>query len=831
LKIKEAITDRSIKQKIIRYGVKPLLWVLGIVLVLWLVLWIYVIKNEDQLKKRVATAIQEKARGEVKIGGLSVGFFRTFPLLSLQLKNVLVKDSVAAFEHKDFLRAEDIYLRISIPGLISGTSPIGKILIRNGEINVISDTLGNTNEYIFKTKPREGRQPATSLPDVELQSISATYKDPKRKKDYSGYIHKLKCSAKDNNGILDIKVNVRMLARNLSFNTLRGAYMKEKMLEGKIEAYYNRSNKDLSVSNVKLYLDNHPFYFTGLFNLDKDKGYFRLDIKSNDVMFSQASSLLTIPIQKALKPYSAMQPLNVTVKLFGKTTYQYIPKVEARVTVRDNKVITPQGVFENCSFDGVFSNEFVKGKERDDYNSYLMLTGFTGRWENISLKSDTIIISNLIKPYLQCDVASRVDLKTLNKLVDSKTFQFLKGTTSFKIDYKAPIFPKDSSYSNINGEININDAAIKYMPRDITLSNCDGDLKFVNNDLLVSKLNTLIGKTQLNMRGSAVNFLSLLNVSPEKLVLNWKINSPQLHLDDFKPMLSASNSKKDDSPKKEGTIAKTSSRIDKMFSEGDMYIGLETPVMDYKTFKATGVKADVVFSPSAIRMERVILNHAGGSMNVNGVMKNGAQKNPVSLNVYMTRMDIPQLFTAFNNFGQDAVTNKNLKGKLSADINFSSSITNKAELVNADSDGRIEFLLEGGELNNFQPIQEISQKAFKKQDFSEIKFADLKNTLELKGTTFIINSMDIRSTALNLTVEGVYDMKKGTDMFIKLPLRNLLKSQANTDISDEGKAAHGVSLRLRAKTGDDGKLKVSWDPLRRAKRNKNEVKDSADEKK
>ena len=90
--------------------------------------------------------------------------------------------------------------------------------------------------------------------------------------------------------------------------------------------------------------------------------------------------------------------------------------------------------------------------------------------------------------------------------------------------------------------------------------------------------------------------------------------------------------------------------------------------------------------------------------------------------------------------------------------------------------------------------------------------------------------MDIRSTALNLTVEGVYDVKKGTDMFIKLPLRNLLKSQANTDISDNGKAARGVSLRLRAKTGDDGKLKVSWDPLRLAKRNKKDAVEEAEKK-
>jgi hypothetical protein len=77
----------------------------------------------------------------------------------------------------------------------------------------------------------------------------------------------------------------------------------------------------------------------------------------------------------------------------------------------------------------------------------------------------------------------------------------------------------------------------------------------------------------------------------------------------------------------------------------------------------------------------------------------------------------------------------------------------------------------------------------------------------------------------------VYDYKKGTDMFIKLPFRNLLRSQANTDISENGKAAHGPSLRLRAKTGDDGKLKISWDPLRLSKRNKKDAMEAAEEKK
>ena len=577
-----------------------------------------------------------------------------------------------------------------------------------------------------------------------------------------------------------------------------------------------------------MYLDEHPYNFSGKFNLDNSNAAFFLDIQSNEVNYASATALLNEPVQKVMKPYSVMNPIDLTVKLVGFTNTNDAPLVDVKMAVRDNKVTTPQGIFENCSFNGQYSNEYVKGKERGDPNSFLLFKDFTGRWENINFKSDTIRISNLITFYLECDVASEVDMKTLSKLADSKTFSFEGGKTSFDIDFKGPIIG-DSLASSINGFIKINNASIRYNPRSMLLSDFNADLKFVNNDLFVSKVNASVGKTKLKMSGSAANFLSMLNVSPEKAVLKWKISSPQLFLDDFKSLLSSA-SKSDKGEKKESTIAQTSSRIDKMFSDGDMYISMETPVMTYKTFRATDVKMDVVFTPTEIKMDRVALAHAGGTMSIQGAMKNGAEKNPITMHVYMQDMDIPQLFTAFNNFGQDAVTNKNLKGNISANVQYSTSITNKADLVTQDNNGTVDFLLKNGELNDFAPLEEISQKAFKKQDFSNIKFADLKNRLDVKGTAFIINSMDIRSTAINLAVEGVYDFKKGTDMFIRLPVKNLLKSQANTDISDGGKSVRGVSLRLRAKTGDDGKLKVSWDPLRLAKRNKKEVLDSAEEK-
>jgi len=110
----------------------------------------------------------------------------------------------------------------------------------------------------------------------------------------------------------------------------------------------------------------------------------------------------------------------------------------------------------------------------------------------------------------------------------------------------------------------------------------------------------------------------------------------------------------------------------------------------------------------------------------------------------------------------------------------------------------------------------------KKRDLSEIRFGELTNQLDLDTTTLNIHRMEIQSTAFTLFIEGAYDFKTGPDLSVQVPLSNLKKDR-NPDIppynkGNNGKA--GLSLRLRVRKGDDGKLKISWDPFKKALKKK-----------
>ncbi len=127
----------------------------GILIAIWIILLVYVNLNQKNLIDKISGIIKKQTRGDVSIGDLSVSLIRTFPVLSLQLSDVNLKDSLYAIHKKDLLTAGDIYISVNIRGLITGHAVVGKVLVRNAAINLITDTAGFSNEYVLKNEEKE----------------------------------------------------------------------------------------------------------------------------------------------------------------------------------------------------------------------------------------------------------------------------------------------------------------------------------------------------------------------------------------------------------------------------------------------------------------------------------------------------------------------------------------------------------------------------------------------------------------------------------------------------------------------------------------------------
>lgn len=806
--------------KVKRYGLRVLLYTGIIFLLIWLVLWAYIRYNKADLIKKITSKIKEKTKTEATIGDLSASVLQTFPFISIQLSDVVIKDSLWKAHNRTFFSAKDLYLRLSPFGLFNKNKGVGKIIVNNGTLHLFADSADYNNQYILRSD-KPGNEKNTAIPDIYLKNSEIIMENPGREKFHHFSVRSMDIIDDVDKGLQYFDINTDMLVKSLAFNTVKGSYLKNKTVRGKFQVALDRPKKRLSFTDVSLLIDGRKFNLTGNFSVDTSKRDFRLTIRSPDLDFNKTVQLLPDSMKLKIERFSMDRPIAGEINVSGETRYKFLPLVKIRIEVKDNVIRTPGGSFTNCSFIGKFNNELVTGDPRLDMNSVLELANFTASFEGIPIRSKQIKVSNLKRPYLECDISSSFNLSSLNDITGSTTLQFQKGSGVVDVTFKGPISGQDSIASGIDGSIIINDATLKYLPRNFTLSQCNGSLLFHHKDLLVKKFQARTGDTELIMNGEARNFLSLLDISPEKLTLNWNVYSPNVHLKDFtaflgKKKISASSKAANDN------VKKTAGKIDKMFTDGDVYVTLSSPKMDYKKFDAKQVNAELLLTRNVINLKNVSFGHANGSMKMSGTVTEAANNNAVVLNSTLNKMDIPILFSSFGDFGQDAVTHNNLKGTVSATVNVNTAITDKAEVISESMDGTVDFLVENGELNHFEPFEKISASVFKKQDFSSIRFADLKNRLQVKGTAIIIDKMEIRSTALVLFAEGVYDVKKGTDMSIKFPIRNMFKKNDSIDLISSD-IHHGISVRVRAKTGDDGKLKISWDPLRRALKNKKEA--------
>lgn len=623
--------------KSLRYTLKALAWILGILVLIWISLLAYVNLNEARLIDRISSVIKKTTKGEVKIGTLSVSFIRTFPIISLQLSDIVLRDSVYAIHKQDLFRADDVYLRVSLPGLISGKSPLGRILVRNGAVNILTDSTGYSNEYVFKTEEKQAEEKRSSFPDITFDNVELTYTNPLRNKLHRAIVNRMKCVIEENDGLLNFGLNLNMQVESLTFNTEKGTYLKNKKVEGKFRLIFDKKQKNILIKNIRLDIDDHPFYFNGRFHIDKIDPDFNLSISTYKIKYEKAVSLLNDTLQNKLNGFLFSEPIDVTVDLKGKTFFKYVPA--ARVMLD-------------------------------------------------------------------------LDLKAVNNF-GSTTFELQKGSAAINVMFNGPDGRNDTLIDKIEGSIDIKGAEIKYIPRNILLKGLGGTVKFLKDDLVVEKFKGVVGSTKLEMNGIAEKFISVLNSQPEKVNVQWKVYSPDINLEDFTVFLSENNAKTKHQQKTPGPTSK----IDKVFTDGDISLSLESPRMHYKKFMATKVLAAVVLGKAEITLKNVSFNHANGTMEVTGKVKNMPKYNPVTVITKMRKMDVPLLFTAFDNFGQDAITNKNLKGTLSADVKYSTLISDKAQLMPKSADGTINFLLENGELNNFEPLQEVSKKYLKSRIF------------------------------------------------------------------------------------------------------------------
>ena len=799
------------KRRGLRIALRVLVFIITIVVLLYAGLAWYIHTHKKETLAMITGSLNENISGSITIADMETTFLQGFPRVSLRLTNVVVRDSLFDTHRHTLLKAGHLDVAVNAFALLRGTVEIKKITIADAAADIFTDANGYSNTAVFKKKKKAPGDTSSGggLPELrklELDNVSLTANNSKTHKLYKFEVHNLLATIDYKTDGWQADIGLEALAKSMAFNTKRGSFIKDKELDGRFDITYSEDKGALDFKKMPLIIGREKFFIGALLHTG-DSSVFEIDIENPEILWKDAANLLSPNITEKLMMFDIKQPISVACSIKGDFDAKGDPLIEVSAGVKNNILVTAGGDIDDCSFAGSFTNRYKKEAEMSDENSAIILDDFKGSYKGVPFTMDKAMILNLDKPIATGNFASTFTIEKLKGFVDEDLLTFNKGRAQAKLKFKADVVNFKLAKPFVEGSITIKDADITYVPRKLRFNNISVALDFTKDDLNISKIVLKTDKSIVNMQGHIGNFLNLYYSDPEKIVLEWQIYSPKLHLEEYIAFLQTrKQTQKKIQQNNKGNFTDDMSQL---FEKSNVDMKLKVDNMYYKKFHATNATANVLLTDEGnIVLKNAGLRHEGGVLSLNGTVFTGGTTK-YNLLADVKNVEVSKFLYAFDNFGMESLTGKELKGMFSAKADVQGVLTPEGRLLPKSINGAVSFELKKGRLTNFDPLVSVGKFAFPFRDVKNIEFENLKGHFDIKGEKVTVQPMKISSSLINMDVEGIYSFGKGTKMFITVPLRNPEKDK---DIEDEKERAkrrnRGIIVRLVAEDDADGKVKI-----------------------
>ena len=273
-----------------------------------------------------------------------------------------------------------------------------------------------------------------------------------------------------------------------------------------------------------------------------------------------------------------------------------------------------------------------------------------------------------------------------------------------------------------------------------------------------------------------------------------------------------------ESPPKQNEKGKSCCKAPVTFPDDvNLDVNFKFDTLIYKTFDARDITGTLSIKPKMLNFRTLSLNSQKGHISGNGLVVQNRDKSFIGRGSFaVAGVDVNEAFISFHNFGQDFLKAENLAGTLSGNITL---ILPVDSLLNPDvrsvtAEGK--YILTDGALIDFDPIKALSS-FIDLSELENIKFDKLENDFFIRNNVFYVPQMDVKSSAVDLSVNGKHSFDNDYEYHVKMLLSEILSNKARKnrtssdefgEVQDDGLGRTSLFLKIDGK-GED--VKVAYD--------------------
>jgi len=765
------------------------------VLVLSLTISVFLFK--DKIMNQFIREANKQLNTPVKIGKMDVSVWQNFPKLSILMKDVYVEDSHAG--QYPLLTAAEISFQLNLVDVWNEKYIIQGLQIKDSETNLKINAKGENNYTIAKKDSPTGSGTVSfELHKVKLENTTVHYTDISATQEHTFISKNLIASIQSANDIYNIDASGELTTEKINVN--RKSFLAGKSFQIESNLVYDDLQKILFIKPSLLNLKSAGFTVSGEYRW-KEKNLIDLITEGKDTDIQTLLSFLPESISKNFEQYQSKGDVYFNAKLKGEISADRSPSLSIEFGFKNITLFHPQykSRIEEANVEGSFASSEVLNVAA----GVLVLKNITGKLNDEPFAAN-LIIQNFKNPEVICDFKGRVDAGGLLGFYPIPNINNVSGSLLADVSFRGKIelLKKKATAQRVStqGTVELQDIAFTYGSDKIALQNLMGNLQFSNNDLALSNVSGKLGNSDFTFNGFFKNIVTFLLFENQPIGIETDLKSNFLDVDQLFAI----------------GFGKTAAGKDQKYEFSisrniNLNFNCDVKALRYKRFHASNLKGDMLVKNEMAVSRNITFNSMGGAMAFSGIVDAHNNKAIEVVSTFkLNGIYIDSIFYVFENFGQDFIQDKHLKGQTSADVSLEMVLNQNLKLFSETLVGDISASIKNGELNNFEPMKKLN-RYLNDDGLGQVRFSDIRNDIHIENKTVYIPQMEVRTNVTTIKISGTHTFDQQIDYRVIAPLRNnknINTQEAKGALEEDGSGQSKLFMKITGTTDD---YRVTYD--------------------
>ncbi len=717
---------------------------------------------QDEVKNYVVGELNKQLNTQVMVDGKDIDFtvIKNFPYASVDFKNVKALDAVEKKKRDTLFKAGSISFQFNIMDVFHKKYEVKKITADKVYLNIWIDKNGNDNYHFWKASDSSGTGSFNfALKKIVLSNFSVVYKNHKTHQLVDIVINKSTSSGKFSNEKYLMQTNSDLLVNDLKIG--RTNYISKKHITAELELDVDKNSASYKLKNSKVKVENLLFEIVGNVIGGGEESIVNLGLKGKEMDIKSVLSLIPADYKNKINDYESSGEFYFDAVVEGTVSKNKLPRVKADFGIK-NADITQ--IKNNISLHRVnLTGRYSSGNSAVAEDSFLELKSFSATVGDGTVTGE-LLLKDLRNPDVSARVKGEISLAQLQDFIKLDTIQEISGM--LKVDASMTGNAKafdEGDYQSITttGNIVVENMQVKIKNNTLDFSNINGDFTFDNNDLAINNFSGNVSKSDFELKGFLRNCIGFALRENQDVTVEAALYSKNIDLNEL-----LANKEEDKA---------SQSKYKLKFSE-HINVNLNSRIehVVFRKFEASALKGVIKMKDKKMSVDSLLFSTMNGKVTTSGLI-DGSDSTKLLITCFsdIYKINITKFFTAFENFGQTTIMDKNIKGAVSAKIQYATVCTPELEVDLDKLYAGIDMTVDNGELNNVETLRKL-WRFIDLKELENMRFSALHNQLEVKNRVVTIPKMEIKSNVMNFYASGTHTFEHAINYRVKLSLNELL---------------------------------------------------------